>query len=218
MHLDQKIQHQLIELYNDYYFHRQEHIWRKEAMEKLPALKYCTDMLICGEDLGLVPSCVPDVMSKLGFLSMEVQRMPKDANSSFFDPANAPYLSVVTPSTHDMSTLREWWLENPMHTQRFYNEQLWQQGYAPQEASTHVVNAIVLQHLASPAMWSVFQLQDLMAMSEDLRTEKPCSERINIPGDSKHYWRYRIPVNLENLKDHLDFNEQLKYFISSNGR
>ena len=217
-HLDQTVQHKLLELYNDYYFHRQEHIWRKEAMDKLPSLKYCTDMLICGEDLGLVPGCVPDVMSNLGFLSMEVQRMPKKSHSSFFDPASAPYLSVVTPSTHDMSTIREWWLENHAYTQRFYNEQLWQHGPAPQEASTHIVNAIVLQHLASPAMWSVFQLQDLMAMSEDLRTENPYSERINIPGDSKHYWRYRMPVNLEDLMNHINFNEQLKYFISSNGR
>ena len=218
MHLDQTVQRDLLELYNDYYFHRQEHIWRKEAMEKLPSLKYCTDMLICGEDLGLVPACVPEVMSKLGFLSMEVQRMPKKSNVAFFDPASAPYLSVVTPSTHDMSTIREWWLENPAYTQRFYNEQLWQPGSAPQHASSQVVNAIVLQHLASPAMWSVFQLQDLMAMSEELRTEKPCSERINVPGDAKHYWRYRIPVYLEDLMDHDDFNEQLKYFISSNGR
>ena len=187
-------------------------------MEKLPSLKYCTDMLICGEDLGLVPACVPDVMSKLGFLSMEVQRMPKKSHSAFFDPISAPYLSVVTPSTHDMSTIREWWLENSSYTQRFYNEQLWQQGVAPDQASSHIVNAIVLQHLASPAMWSVFQLQDLMAMSEDLPTDDPCSERINIPGDSKHYWRYRMPVFLEDLMGQENFNEQLKYFISSNGR
>jgi 4-alpha-glucanotransferase len=217
-HLSADVQEKLNNLYNDYFFHRQENIWRKEAMEKLPSLKYCTDMLICGEDLGLVPGCVPDVMSKLGFLSMEVQRMPKQQHIKFFDPATAPYLSVVTPSTHDMSTLREWWLEDRWISQLFYRDQLWQQGNAPDHAETHIIKAIVLQHLASPAMWSVFQMQDLLAMSETYRAEDPYSERINIPGDAKHYWRYRLPFNIEELYTNDTFNEELKYFISSNGR
>jgi 4-alpha-glucanotransferase len=217
-HLSTELQDKLNNLYNIYFFHRQENIWRKEAMEKLPSLKYCTDMLICGEDLGLVPGCVPDVMSKLGFLSMEVQRMPKQQHVKFFDPATAPYLSVVTPSTHDMSTLREWWLENKSTSQHFYREQLWQQGNAPEQADTHIIKAIVLQHLASPAMWSVFQMQDLLAMSETYRADDPHSERINIPGDAKHYWRYRLPFNIEELHINDTFNEELKYFISSNGR
>lgn len=217
-HLDPDVQHHLRELYHDYYFHRQEHIWKKEAMEKLPSLKSCTDMLICGEDLGLVPGCVPEVMSKLGFLSMEVQRMPKQQHAAFFDPAQAPYLSVVTPSTHDMSTIREWWLEDHKQSQQFYEQQLWQSGGAPADANTSIVKGIILQHLASPAMWAVFQLQDLMAMSDELRADDPRSERINIPGDAKHYWRYRIPTDLEDLMRNDEFNEQLKFYISSNGR
>ena len=121
-HLDPHTQQELSSLYDDYFYLRQEHIWKHEALEKLPALKLCTDMLICGEDLGMVPQSVPAVMSSLGFLSMEVQRMPKQLNTTFFDPSRAPYLSVVTPSTHDMSTIREWWLEDRNKTQQFYND------------------------------------------------------------------------------------------------
>ncbi|MFN5021536.1 MAG: 4-alpha-glucanotransferase [bacterium] len=217
-YLDAHTQHQLSSLYNDYFYHRQEHIWKHEALEKLPALKLCTDMLICGEDLGMVPKSVPAVMSSLGFLSMEVQRMPKQLNTPFFDPSNATYLSVVTPSTHDMSTIREWWLEDRSKTQQFYNEQLWQHGEAPAEATNAVVRSVILQHLASPAMWAVFQLQDLLAMNDSLRLEDPHAERINIPGDPNHYWRFRMHLPIEELIKNDTFNQDLKYLISANNR
>ncbi|MEY3432441.1 MAG: hypothetical protein RL131_377, partial [Bacteroidota bacterium] len=217
-HLDADVQHALMQLYNDYFFHRQENIWEKEALDKLPDLKKCTEMLICGEDLGLVPSCVPEVMNSLGFLSMEVQRMPKQSNQSFFNPRYAPYLSVVTPSTHDMSTLREWWTENYGSSQLFYNEQLGQYGQAPKEATPSIIKGIIQQHLYSPAMWAIFQLQDLLAMSEKLRLKNPAEERINIPGDSKHYWRYRMPMLIEDLVREEDFNSDLRNNINSSHR
>ena len=217
-YLDSHAQQQLFSLYDDYFYHRQEHIWKHEALEKLPALKLCTDMLICGEDLGMVPQTVPAVISSLGFLSMEVQRMPKQLNTLFFDPSNAPYLSVVTPSTHDMSTIREWWLEDRKKTQEFYNEQLWQHGEAPAAATSQIVRSVVLQHLASPAMWAVFQLQDLLATNDSLRLEDPYAERINIPGDPNHYWRFRMHLPIEELIKNDTFNQDLNYLISVNNR
>ncbi|MEY3576960.1 MAG: hypothetical protein RL394_543, partial [Bacteroidota bacterium] len=217
-HLDAHIQHQLSSLYDDYFYHRQEHIWKHEALEKLPALKLCTDMLICGEDLGMVPQSVPAVMSSMGFLSMEVQRMPKQLNTPFFDPSHAPYLSVVTPSTHDMSTIREWWLEDRNKTQQFYNEQLCQHGEAPVAATSQIVRSVILQHLASPAMWAVFQLQDFLAMNDCLRLEDPAAERINIPGDPHHYWRFRMHLPIEELIKNDTFNQDLNYLISANNR
>ena len=217
-HLDDHTKYQLQEMYNDYFFNRQESIWRAEAIEKLPALKKCTDMLVCGEDLGMVPKSVPEIMSYLGFLCMEVQRMPKQPNLNFFDPAQANYLSVVTPSTHDMSTLREWWLEDKKSNQVFYNNQLWQYGTAPEEANTHIVRSIILQHLASPAMWAVFQLQDMFAIHDNMRISNPYDERINIPGDPKHYWRYRMHLTIEELIKNDNFNKDLQYCITSSGR
>ncbi|NBO48677.1 MAG: 4-alpha-glucanotransferase [Chitinophagia bacterium] len=217
-HLESFQQSALMELYQDYFFHRQELIWKQEALEKLPSLKRSTDMLICGEDLGMVPKSVPEVLSGLGFLCMEVQRMPKQLHVPFFNPEQSDYLAVVTPSTHDMSTIREWWTVDKKNAQLFFNQQLWQYGEAPHDANVHIVKSIVLQHLSSPAMWSVFQLQDLFAMDENLRLDNPSQERINIPGDCKHYWRYRMPINVEELKKMKEFNEQLNYFITSNGR
>jgi 4-alpha-glucanotransferase len=202
----------------NYFFRRQDTFWKKEAMQKLPALRASTNMLICGEDLGMVPDCVPGVMKDLGLLSLEIQRMPKDPKKQFFHPADAPYMSVVTPSTHDMSTIRGWWEEDREATQRFFNNELGFQGEAPYYCEPWVAQSIINQHMHSTAMWSIFQLQDLMAIDGDIRRENPDEERINVPANPKHYWRYRIHVTLEDLRNLSGFNEKLRELIRSAGR
>jgi 4-alpha-glucanotransferase len=209
---------QLKELYVDYFFRRQDGFWRTEAMKRLPALKRSTEMLICGEDLGLVPSCVPEVMQQLGILSMEVQRMPKDPKKEFFHPADAPYLSVVTPSSHDMSTIRGWWLEDRDRIQRFHTHEMGQYSEAPPNCEPWICRTILQQHLFSPAQWSVFQFQDLLAMDGQLRRADPEEERINVPANPRHYWRYRMHIPLEQLMQEDAFNRELKDMIIASGR
>jgi 4-alpha-glucanotransferase len=217
-HLDPRTQSQLRELYIDYFFHRQDALWMKEGLQKLPALKRVTNMLVCGEDLGMVPACVPETMKQLGLLSLEVQRMPKRLNQEFSQPKDAPYLSVVTPSTHDMSTIRGWWTEDRTVTQRFYNHVLESPGAAPAECEPWICRRIVQQHLASPAMWSIFQLQDLLGMYSGLRRANPAEERINVPADAKNYWRYRMHLWLEDLVGATGFNSALKQDLERGGR
>ena len=216
--LDDYSKQQLKELYINYFYHRQEDLWRREAMIKLPALKSGTNMLICGEDLGMVPSCVHSVMSQLGILSLEIQRMPKDPATEFFHPKDAPYLSVVTPSTHDMSTIRGWWEEDRVKTQRFYHFILGHYGEAPYFCDAWINKEIIIQHLYSPAMWAIFQLQDLLGMDEKIRRKDPEEERINIPSDPNHYWRYRMHLYLEDLIKEKAFNNDLKEDITKSGR
>ncbi len=217
-HLDHKTQHLLKELYVDYFFKRQDVAWEKEAMQKLPMLKLSTNMLICGEDLGLVPSCVPNVMYQLGMLSLEVQRMPKASHKTFFNPNDAPYLSVVTPSSHDTSTIRGWWEEDYAKTQQFYNHEIGQWGEAPVHCEAWINKAILLQHLYSPAMWAIFQLQDYLGVDETIRRSNPNEERINVPANPKHYWRYRMHISLEDLIASTSFNSEWKSAIKASGR
>ncbi len=217
-YLDQHTQTQLKDLYINYFFRRQDDFWMKEALQKLPALKRVTNMLICGEDLGLVPDCVPEVMRQLGLLSLEIQRMPKNPQTEFFHPNDAPYLSVVTPSTHDMSTIRGWWEEDREKIQRFYNVDLGQQGQAPLYCEAWINKNIVLQHLYSPAMWCIFQIQDLLGMDEQLRRKNPNDERINIPSNPKNYWKYRMHLSLEDLLQQENFNAELNNAITASGR
>jgi 4-alpha-glucanotransferase len=217
-HLEPVTQDQLRGLYINYFYRRQDDFWKKEGLKKLSPLKRATNMLVCGEDLGMVPHSVPEIMKQLGILSLEIQRMPKDLNTTFFHPANAPYLSVVTPSTHDMSTIRGWWEEDRNTIQTFFNSVLGQWGEAPASCEPWVNSAIVNQHLSSPAMWSIFQLQDLLGMNEHLRRDNPNEERINIPANPKHYWRYRMHIPLENLIKEKEFNEELRMIVEASGR
>jgi len=216
--LDGHSQNALKELFVNYFFRRQDDFWEKEAMHKLPGLKRSTNMLICGEDLGMVPHCVPDVMQRLGILSLEIQRMPKKDTAEFFHPNDAPYMSVVTPSTHDMSTIRGWWQEDRAKTQRFYNTIMGRYGEAPYFCEPWVNKEIVVEHLYCPAMWSIFQLQDLMGINEKIRRQNPEEERINVPANPHHYWKYRMHLTLEDLLKEDEFNEEVSGYVVASGR
>ena len=218
LQLEYTTRQRLHDLYINYFYHRQDNFWKQEALKKLPHLKRSTNMLICGEDLGMVPACVPEVMQNLGMLSLEIERMPKDHNREFFHPNDAPYLSVVTPSTHDMSTIRSWWEEDRAKTQRFYNNMLGHYGEAPFYCEPWICREIILQHLYSPAMWSIFLLQDLMGMDAKIRRENPEDERINVPSDPHHIWSYRMHITLEQLLKEDNFNNELKKHITDSRR
>ncbi len=217
-HLDLQTQAKLKALYVDYFYRRQDEMWMRDGRQKLPALKRVTNMLICGEDLGMVPPCVPQLMKELGLLSLEIQRMPKEMHREFSRPAEAPYLSVVTPSTHDMSTIRGWWEEDRKTTQKFYQQELKRPGEAPIHCEPWINLAIVRQHLASPAMWSIFQLQDLLGIDEELRRQDVVAERINVPANPKTYWRYRMHLTLEELLQADGFNNLLIGHVTQNNR
>ena len=187
-------------------------------MKKLPELLDSTGMLACGEDLGMIPACVPDVMTDLRILSLEIQRMPKIYGQTFADPAEYPYMSVCTTSTHDMNPVRAWWEEDAKLTSRYYNEVLRSEGDAPAQCDAWVCRHILNQHLASSAMLTVIPLQDWLSMDSSLRLEDPHKERINIPADPSHYWRYRMHLTLERLMDEIEFNDALTGMIVDSGR
>ncbi|HOF99424.1 MAG TPA: 4-alpha-glucanotransferase, partial [Paludibacteraceae bacterium] len=205
-------------IYVDFFYHRHNEFWKQQAMKKLPALITATSMLPCGEDLGMVPDSVPEVMQILEILSLEVQRMPKKPNMEFGMPSEAPYLSVCTTSTHDMNPLRAWWEEDSAVTQRFYNHALGLQGAAPKTCETWIVERIVQQHLQSKAMWVILPWQDWMALDEKLRYEHPFAERINVPSNPRNFWCYRMHLTLEKLLSEDDFNQYLFQLISQSGR
>ena len=205
-------------LHDDFYYHRHNDFWYGEAMKKLPALVDSTSMLVCGEDLGMIPACVPAVMDELRILSLEIQRMPKGYGCSFDNPANYPYYSVCTTSTHDMSGIRGWWEEDPALIQHYYNELLHQRGKAPVDCEAWICENIVRQHLDSPAMLTILPLQDWMAIDEHLRYADFHAERINVPANPLNYWRYRMHLTLEELLEAEDFNRQVSRLVAQSGR
>lgn len=216
--LDNWTKERLNALYLHYFYKRHEDFWYRKGMEKLPVIVSVGNMLVCGEDLGMIPDCVPRAMSELGILSLEIQRMPKNPKVRFSHPADAPYLSVCTTSTHDMSTIRGWWEEDREKTQLFHNLELGNQGDAPFFAEPWICQQIITQHLYSPAMWTTFPIQDLMAMNGKLRWGKTHHEQINYPSNIRHKWRYRMQQSIEDLKQADEFNQLLKELLKASGR
>ena len=205
-------------LYNDYFYRRNNQFWYQEAMKKLPKLVQATRMLVCAEDLGMVPDCVPWVMDELKILSLELQSMPKDPSVKFGHLSRNPYRSVCTISSHDMPTLRMWWDENIQRTQEYYNTMLYRQGPAPHPLPGWLASDIISRHLTSPSMLCILSIQDWLATDETLRLPDADAERINIPANPKHYWRYRMHLNIEDLAADKRFVQSITEMISQSGR
>lgn len=216
-YLPEPEQKSIYDLYHDYFFRRQDRLWYEKAMEKLPVILNATKMLICGEDLGMVPACVPVVMDELAIIALKVQRMPAE-NIPFYDPRYASYMNVVTASSHDSSTLRQWWKEDPALTQRYFNQQLVQYGKAPSELTPGLAEIIMKQHLYNESMLAIFPIQEFLATDIALTNPKMDNERINNPAVFPHYWRYRMHIGLEDLKNQKVFNQKIAHWIKDSGR
>ena len=205
-------------LYNDYYYRRNNQFWYREAMKKLPRLVQATRMLVCAEDLGMVPDCVPWVMNELRILSLELQSMPKDPSTRFGHLSRNPYRSVCTISSHDMPTLRQWWDEDRQRTQEYYTTMLYRGDEAPHPLPGWLARDIISRHLTSPSMLCILSIQDWLAIDEKLRLPDANAERINIPANPRHYWRYRMHLNIEDLMAQTAFNENIRELIMHSGR
>jgi 4-alpha-glucanotransferase len=204
-------------LYNNYFFVRHNDFWKSNALKKLPTLLAATDnMLVCGEDLGMVPASVPEVMQKLHILSLEIQRMPKNPEQEFLNPYLTPYLSVCASGTHDMSPLRAWWQENRAATQRFYNSVLFMNGAAPEYCTAEIAEKIVCEQLRANSMFAILPIQDYLAIDEAVSNPDFMNERINVPENPEHFWCYRMHISLEKLLEETKFNDKLKMCVEYN--
>ncbi len=182
-------------LYNDFFYHRHDEFWRRNAERKLPELLSASGMLACGEDLGMVPDCVPGVMDHWKILSLEMTQMDKGHGW--------PTLSVCATSSHDMSTLR------------MQNAEAGKGDMAPWE-----VKRILWNHLSSRSMLAIFPLQDWVAIDENLRRKDFMEERVNQPADPLHHWRYRfhLPISELTSEKASELNVQIEGLLKDSGR
>ena len=211
-------QERLWQLHNDFFFKRHDDFWKNEAMKKLPSLVSATDMLVCGEDLGMIPENVPEVMDELGILSLEIQRMPKEFGTELGNPAHYPYWSVASPSSHDTSNIRAFWEENYRLSEKLYHHNLKQQGKAPLKADEEIIEAIIDEQLGANSMWTILPLQDWMALKNRYWFDDPQQERINKPEFSRHHWRFRMKGNIETLIRDNELNEEVSWLVKKHHR
>ena len=216
--LNEQEQNAFNRLYDQYYYHRHNEFWRQQAMKKLPQLTQSTRMLVCGEDLGMIPDCVSSVMNDLRILSLEIQRMPKNPMHEFGYLNEYPYRSVCTISTHDMSTLRGWWEEDYLQTQRYYNTMLGHYGTAPTVATPELCEEEVRNHLKSNSILCILSLQDWLSIDGKWRNPNVQEERINVPSNPRNYWRYRMHLTLEQLMKAEELNDKIRELIKYTGR
>ena len=216
--LNEQEQNAFNRLYDQYYYHRHNEFWRQQAMKKLPQLTQSTRMLVCGEDLGMIPDCVSSVMNDLRILSLEIQRMPKNPMHEFGYLNEYPYRSVCTISTHDMSTLRGWWEEDYLQTQRYYNTMLGHYGTAPTVATPELCEEVVRNHLKSNSILCILSLQDWLSIDGKWRNPNVQEERINVPSNPRNYWRYRMHLTLEQLMKAKTLNDKIGELIKYTGR
>ena len=125
---------------------------------------------------------------------------------------------MATISTHDMSTLRQWWDEDWERAQRYYNTVLWRGDAAPHPMPGWLARDIVANHLGCPSMLCLLSLQDWLAIDETLRLPDAAGERINIPANPRHYWRWRMHMTIEQLMQADAFNVKVRELVHNAGR
>ena len=171
-------------LYNDFFYHRHDEFWRRNAERKLPELLGSTGMLACGEDLGMVPDCVPGVMDHEKILSLRMRGMDQEGEWK--------YLSVCATSSHDMETLR---------MQCDHDPEPWE------------VRRMLWEYLDSPSMLAIFPLQDWLALDKGLRRKDRMVERVNQPADPHHHWRFRLHLDVHELLKASELNVAVEGLI-----
>ena len=117
-----------------------------------------------------------------------------------------------------MPTLRQWWDEDEERTQDYFNNMLYRGGTAPHPLPGWLARDIVSRHLTSPSMLCLLSLQDWLSIDEKLRLPDVNGERINIPANPRHYWRWRMHLTIEQLLQADDFNADVQTLVVQSGR
>lgn len=185
-------QQKALKIRDDYYYNRNEALWRQTAIERLSNVMAASDLLICGEDLGVLPKSIQEVLQSLEILSLEVLRMPKKLGRDFVLPHDIPELSVFTTSTHDMPSLRAWWAS-------LTDDEQWALAKLYRFEDEITPKGLVRALMNTDALLLILPLQDWFVLSDYGSQVKPEDEQINVPEDPYHIWNYRMPGTISQL-------------------
>jgi len=195
---------------------KQEHLWGENGRKLLSVLSKEADMLVCAEDLGAVPNCVPGILEDLGILALRVERWTrewKQEGSPYIPLDKYPRLSVCTTSNHDSSTILGLWNEHDFDRD-FYWKHLRQSSRAPAVLSAEHVKIMVENMFTANSLLAILPLQDLMALSQKFIPENPEEDRVNIPGTiGTQNWSWRMPCLLEDLLAEGELNDEIAKLI-----
>jgi 4-alpha-glucanotransferase len=175
-----------------------------------------TDMLVCAEDLGAVPHCVPTVLKKLNILSLRIERWARNWDepySPYYEMEQYPRLSVCTTSCHDTSSLRGLWNE-PDFDKNLYWGHAHFAGNPPETLTPPTVRNILAHVFSSNSLFCILPVQDYFGLSSTLSEVPPEAERVNIPGTvGGKNWTYRLPCTVEALLENKSLSTEIRKLI-----
>ena len=180
---------------------RDDAAWEEQGRRLLGVLRNATEMLPCAEDLGSVPPCVAPTLAGLGILGLRIPRWTRVwhlEGQPFVALSDYPRLSVIAPSVHDTSTLREWY-ERESEGPRFLSFLEGREGKA--EPWSPAVQARMMEALSGAnSLLFVAQLQDWLGLAPGWTPADCRDERVNVPGTvNDSNWTWRMPRTLEEL-------------------
>lgn len=183
-----------------------EAIWEKRGKAILRELQGASDMLVCAEDLGAVPDCVPRTLSELGILGLKVNRWTKEwkkPGEPYIPAASYPYGTVATPSVHDTSTLASYWDEEADQSERkaFLASIGITDLPCDRNFTDETASAVIRGILSTSSMICILQVQDIAGLSKDEELYRFSRERVNVPGTvNDENWTMRLPIQIHELQ------------------
>ncbi|MDN3652502.1 4-alpha-glucanotransferase [Thalassotalea ponticola] len=177
--------------------------------------------VVIGEDLGNVPDGFGDIMAEYGLLSYKVLFFERWDTGLYFRPELYPEQSMVTVSTHDLSTLAGWWTGNDLKWRQdlnlYPNEQMGIDERAGRVTDREQLLAALefegvlkreefpstqpaqMNHALSRAAQAYLAKAPSRVLLVPVEDALGLHEQVNIPGtvDEHPNWRRRLPLPID---------------------
>jgi 4-alpha-glucanotransferase len=196
---------------------------------------------IIGEDLGIVPPEIRQLMTNSGFFSNLLLYFEKYDPVRFRHPADWTRSALAMVANHDVPTLAAWWSKSDLALRYEIGlfdcpDQLNAAVGARESDLIQILHWLNELHLL-PGNWKDFNIHrqfdtslceailTAVAMSEarlvSLQPEDLCltQKPINIPGTGDEYpnWKQKLPVSVDELFDEPKRRHLLQAFVDSRG-
>lgn len=205
----------LYKLFVDFYYRTNISLWHENGAQNLSVLA-SSSMQFFGYDLGVTLNDEEKLLNRSGICSYRVQRIPRESSQRFDQTSSFPYLSICTPSPHDLPHLAVWWKQEQADAQLFYHQILKMSGAAPLQINSDIVRGICKQNLESDSMWCIFVFEDLFGLSSEF-TANMSDNWINDPSSATK-GKYRLGITLDDLLEHKAWTESIVELVEMSKR
>src|SRR6266436_3110246 len=179
-----------------------------EAMLAITALSSMEHgCIVVGEDLGTIPENFRETLADWGIWTYQVMLFERSGDGAFFPPESYRENALVSFGTHDLATFVGWRDQHDLAVKQALGidpGETTEERYGALDALRHALRqrgletadfASVAKYLAdTPSRLLVISMEDILGIRD----------QVNLPGTTHEHpnWRHRLPVSLEELKNH----------------